>query len=527
MQMNKDREWMWIALCFSGALLCVYSSVAMIVRTSMYSDSGWGFLVWDAMRRGAPFNHGMAPDPANIAQDVTGFMTWWSPGQYWLPGLLELIGLDLGQAIVATVALASGLGLAGWYRLYSGFGFPRRTAAITVAMIACTRFYGLPFGIYNGGEVLIFAVAPWVIYALWRIGDVHLRHIPVMVLGIAILFFAKLTGVVLGGAVIAGLVLKPGEGWLARATLRRGIVGALAVTIFSAAFYYCWLLRGPTPATGGLGINLLGLPAQLAFSINAVWSSSLSVGDLASYLLVHPNRPILGSLDLFNFVSVPFALAAVALVWSRLGSEFGRYRLFFAVTAAAYITVLMLLSVRGAAIGRAERHLRPISLMLLIGMVQVSVGLQNRLARHSLAVAAVVFTLYGLASFASHSIANAKRPLDWRGLRHPIADQAALNTLQRIDVTLSDGSRPVVLVPSPEIGLVLRNSRVLAIHADFESSETLGRRVYRGRVGRIYVLVQTKLVVSGKADIILLSFKDYRRDMWKPEAVGSFTLFAQ
>jgi hypothetical protein len=493
----------------------------------MDSDSGFGFLVWDAMRRGAPFNHGVVPDPANISQDMAVFMTWWSPGQYLLPGLLEIIGLDLGQAIVAIVALASGFGLAGWYQLYIGFGFPRRSAAITIAIIACTRFYALPFGIYNGGEVLIFAVAPWLIYALWRIGDVHLKHIPAMVFGLVILFFAKLSGVVLGGAVIAGSVLKPAEGWLARATLRRGIVSALAVTIFCAGFYYFWLSRGRTPATGGLGFDLLGLPARLAFIINAVWSSSLSVGDLASYLLLHPSRPILDSLDLFNFVSVPFALAAVAIVWSRLGSEFERYRLFFAVTAAAYITVLILLFVRSAAVSSEERHFRPISLILLIGMVHVFAGLQNRLARRGVAVAAAVLMFYGLASSVSHSIANAKKPLDWRGLRHAIADQAALDALRRIDVTWSESSRTVVLVPSPEIGLVLRNSRVLANHADFESLETLGRRVYRGRVDRIFVLVQTKLVVSGKADIILRSFKDYRRDMWRPEAVGSFTLFAQ
>jgi hypothetical protein len=135
--------------------------------------------------------------------------------------------------------------------------------------------------------------------------------------------------------------------------------------------------------------------------------------------------------------------------------------------------------------------------------------------------------VYGLASFTGHALANIGKPLDHRGVRQGIADHAALVFLGRIDRVATDGSRPLVLVPSPEIGLVLRHARVLANHADFESEETLRRRVYRGRVARLYVLIQSRLVDSGKAAIILGSFKDYPPDSWRKLPLGGFTVFAQ
>ncbi len=520
-------NWTRFALWCSGTIIAAYSIASIIVRPGMYSDSGWGFRVLEAMRRGAPFNYGMGPDRADIARDVQGFSTTWTPGQYVLPGLLETLGLDLGQAIIVTVALCSAIGLAGWHRLYITFGFAPRTAAITVTMIACTRFFTQPFGLYNGGEVLLFAAAPWFAYGVWRIGDLHLRHVPAIVVGISVLCFAKLSGAIFGGAILAGAVPVASGSWLSRTTLRRGVTVALSVTLFGLGFYYFWLSRGWTAASGSSEIDPSQLPSQLAFVINAIALSSLSVGDLASYLLLHPSRPVASSLDALNLLLAPIAMAAIGFAWLRLPPEFNRYRLFVGIAVLAYGAVLVLLFVRGSAVSLEERHFRPVSLLLLVGIVHVYSQLQSDLLRIGVTTLAVVLVLYGLTSFLNRLVSNAQKPLDWRGLRHGIADQAALDALRRVDVVLPDGSMPLVLVTSPEISLPLRNSRSMSNHADFEEAEILGARVYRGRVGRLYVLIQTRLVENGKADIILRSFRDYQRDLWKSEKVGSFTLFSQ
>jgi hypothetical protein len=153
------------------ALVTAFTIANGIVRPTMYSDSGWGFLGWDS-RAGLPINMSASPDPADISKDVSGFMTAWSPGQHVLPGLLEGAGLSLGLAMVAVAGAAALTGLAGWFALYRAFGFPVPTCAIAVLIMACTRHVGLAFGIYNGGEILLFGVSPW--FLLPRLANARL-----------------------------------------------------------------------------------------------------------------------------------------------------------------------------------------------------------------------------------------------------------------------------------------------------------------------------------------------------------------
>ena len=110
-----------------GGVLLLYALVSIVVRPAMFSDSAFGFLVWDSMVRGAGFNQLVGPNPADIAHDTAEFLTTWSPGQYIFPGLLETLGLPLGVAIALVTTIFAAVGLAGWYALYRSFGFPVRT----------------------------------------------------------------------------------------------------------------------------------------------------------------------------------------------------------------------------------------------------------------------------------------------------------------------------------------------------------------------------------------------------------------
>ena len=71
-----------------GLLVAIYATAMFIVGPSIYSDSGWGFLVGESMKQGAPFNSLREPDAQDIAKDSDRFIAAWSPGQYTLPDLL-------------------------------------------------------------------------------------------------------------------------------------------------------------------------------------------------------------------------------------------------------------------------------------------------------------------------------------------------------------------------------------------------------------------------------------------------------
>ena len=134
----------------------------------MYSDSAYGFLVWDSMLGGASFNHWILPDFSDIARDQDLFMAVWSPGQYLFAGPLEHWGLGLGAAMNVVTIVFTALGLVGWYRLYRQWKFPATSAVVALAITAGSRHFALPFGIYNGGEVLLFGGMPWFLLLLGR-----------------------------------------------------------------------------------------------------------------------------------------------------------------------------------------------------------------------------------------------------------------------------------------------------------------------------------------------------------------------
>jgi hypothetical protein len=119
----------------------------------MYSDEGWGVPTWRGTLMGAP-NSIVVPDPEDIRFDTYHFDTVWSPGHYLIPGAISLLGIPWGIAITLTVTLCLLACLLGWLLVLKQFA-PGLVALPVMLLIGTFRFSTLPFGIYNGGEILL------------------------------------------------------------------------------------------------------------------------------------------------------------------------------------------------------------------------------------------------------------------------------------------------------------------------------------------------------------------------------------
>jgi hypothetical protein len=474
-----------------------------IVRPTMFSDSGWGFVDWDASA-GLPFNHVAFVDPADIARDGIGFPTWWTPGQYLLPGLLEMASLDLGIAMTIVSTLFSLLGLAGWFVLYRSLGFPAATSAITVAIVACTRHFALPFGSYNGGEVLLFGVAPWFLVLVWRLRTFHWTAIVPLLAGSAVVVFAKLSGLILAGAAMGAAVAASPGPWFTAARIRRGLVAALTLGLMGVIFYVGWFSRGATPVSNQGGVAWLPLVNYAVFVIGAAWGAALSLGELASYALLNPNRGALSSVTPIYWAFLAPAVATCVFVAWRLRAQHAEYLRFVLFLGLAVGFVLMVVSARGASVGADERHMRIVSLVLFVGIVHAALEPGSRWIRALFVGVVVLAGSYGIASAVAHAAANLQRPLGSRGFRHTIATAPALDFIHKIDAAASVRRSVLLVVTSPEIALEGRNVRVMSNH----------------------VIVQQRLVDNGKATIILRSFVDYPSDRWRKIPLGDFVAFA-
>jgi hypothetical protein len=149
----------------------------------------------------------------------------------------------------------------------------------------------------------------------------------------------------------------------------------------------------------------------------------------------------------------------------------------------------------------------------------------SRLLRLAGVLMALVGALYGLAGQARHIVVNLGHPLGVRDFRHSTADEAVVKFIRTIDVPSPDRASTLIFVPSPEIGLEVRNVRVMANHADFWAIEDMRNLKFRGRVPRLYVIVQKRLVAQGKAQAMVEQFVDYKPSEWKEMPLGDFVCF--
>jgi hypothetical protein len=264
-----------------------------------------------------------------------------------------------------------------------------------------------------------------------------------------------------------------------------------------------------------------------ALTVSSIGSAALSIGDLASYVFLNPGRPVLQSIETIVYVLLPLSLATFGFIYFSLRKEHGEYVRFaflFAAAMAAFLTVNLLM---GMSITFDERHLRIPSLLLLVGGVHAVLQSQSRIVQAVFATVAAVSMTYGVSSFVQRMDHNLHEPLGARGVRVRIATQQLLDFIHKIDVSGGDAGQTLIFMPSPDLALEVRNARSWSNHADFQSIAELRNQIWRGRVERLYVIVQQKLVDNGKADAILRSFVDYPSEGWVKVPLGDFVCFYQ
>src|SRR5262249_21534233 len=190
-----------------------------------------------------------SPDPANIADDVVRFLSWYSPGQYLVPGFFIWLGTNYGHALSLTTLIATVTGVVGWIQVARSFAVSSFVLFVFALGLNTFFYVTYPFRIYNGGEVLLFAAAPWSLYAMrWAANQTPILCFAISLLSIALLFFAKLTGLIIFATNVMAISLFA---LINRRRLNSSIITMwVAAAVAALCFMMFWLARGPVAASG-------------------------------------------------------------------------------------------------------------------------------------------------------------------------------------------------------------------------------------------------------------------------------------
>ena len=515
-------------------ILCgLLTLTGLLVPPSLSHDAGWGMQEWRTLAAGGPINTIISPDPADISRDQASHVTWWSPGQYLIPGILTLLGVRLGTALTITASASLLCCLLGWIHVAKHFSLSPRTAALVVAFIATFRYSTLPFGIYNGGEILLQGVTPWLILTGCCVPSMSvLRAAGLACLAVWIAFLAKLTGVmVASAALLTGAV----EALVRLRRITAGMAaGAVGASLAFGSLYVAWFSRGTTPASGTGWSFRIG---DVFFALAAPWGAGISWGDMLAALLRRSalDDPIEGRLPaaILWFLLPPMLLFLTVILkgWQQWAGDANLSRLlkitagFYGVCALAMSAIFL----HGGDVSLEERHLRAAGMLIFVCVLAVA----DRLPRNSvtrLAVGALCgfMSFYGCFAFAHRAWSTKQGEIDHYSRTHQASVDESTIEFARAAFA-REGRDALFVLPSPDVACAFSPSaRILSNHIKFESDATILARTYRGRVrGRLYVIMPTRIAQSVKGTLLLKEFIDYPLDAWEKHSFGSSTVFVQ
>ncbi len=509
-----------LPLAFWAAVILLMSIYALIeacwARPMVWADSAAGFHVWDSMRAGSSWNCYVEPDPANIAKDHEVFRTWWSPGQYMPAGLLTLVGLGLGEAVIIVTFAGILIGLAGCRLLFKAWGFSEPVTLVSVALIALGWHTSFLFGMFNGGELALFAGFPWIAWAATRLADkpgwLLLALPPLFLIGT----FLKLSFPLSALALCAGLWLgRDDPPWRinGRALRLAGVLGA-SFALFYAVLWVLFLSHGPTP--GEAGQVMYSWPLVLGFSFTGPLMATGAFGSLISRAVFFPEAPLLDNWNQIGGLLCLLVAPAVALyvfVWKHVPGA--RYRGMFLGFGVGYAVLLAWLYYRGASISMDDRHFRPAAIVLIPGLVQAGWMTRSAWLRRFLIAVALLAIAYGLAGFVNRvryirSVDN----VGARGFTQSGIPRSALGLLHSLDMTAPAPDKSIFYVTSPAIALDFSRVRTIRTHAEQESPASLSAMHYKGRVDNL-LIIKSGLTSAGQIKAILDSFVSYDQSSWR------------
>ena len=491
----------------------------------MYPDSGWGFLVLKSMESGAPFNYDKSPDSHDISRDKLVFSSWFTPGQYAVPGLIKhALHLNLGEAMTVTVILFNALALLGYWRLYRWLGFDALLSAASLLVIVLQYYFSDQFNFYSGGELLLFGGAPWIIF--YSLKNQRMRASSVFIfMGMSLMgFFLKGSYVTCFFAIVLTLILMeihkfevlknkgPQAVRVNNSMITKGVffyiirmTAAVAVTCY--LIFKLFASKGPN-ATSVTDFNLN--LHNLFFALSGSVFSAFPVDNFLNRIFRPPGHDYLWPdfQAVYFFFALMSCFAGLVIIKEKTLKD--TYKMTLIGFFMVYFTFLTVLYFRGAHISYEWRHFRPLGLLFLPGILHLFFRNKDlKASKVFFSLFLIGMSLYGLVEYVNGKIQlKNTQAFSKDGFFQRTLDKEALGYLHQLDESLPHGNN-LFYVTSPEMALDIRNNRWMASLADYEPMEMLKGRAYFGTTDHLYLFLQKKFMTNGKEKVILGSFRDY------------------
>ncbi len=382
------------------------------------------------------------------------------------------------------------------------------------------------------------AALPWSLSALlWTAQKRPAACFTVSLLTAAVLFFAKLSGIIVFVATCAGIGSL--ELVRQRQLTPRLLAMAAGAAVAAILLFFFWLARGATPgsATGYVQGHDVTWP-RVFFPIAAATFSGFSALDFLEdlYLLVsrllHSAAPILSEITVNGYASYvlgPLGLLLMGWVWLRLRGT--RYRpmisLLFPVIAF-YIAAYIAMYVRSANLLLFEERYFYYAGILSFLLLLVAMDQWRASSTRVVPLFLVgLFAVYGMVAYA-HEALRSRNYDKASGIAMIAVPPRALAYL-RSEMAAHDWPNAIAVVPLPEAAVGLPHFRILFDWnlLDSSSLEAIAAQKWAGRTDKIFVIIGENALTDGKAEAVLKAFVDYDFTKWDKVQIDGVLVYSQ
>jgi len=497
MPANKNYFYKIILLVLT-LLVLITGMVVFLTPSAIFPDPSWGYQVMRAMQMGGGFNLLFSPDPANLAKNITPFLSWWSPGQYLVPYLFKLVlGINTGQASALTSTLCTLCGLAGFFYFFKKLGFTNIITAVSLIVIACQRAFWMPFAFYNGGEVLLFAFEGWFLYGCVTFVKTDWKLILFVLLSGWIGFICKssFVWIYVAGLLCLWIRLSTGQhnvwGWV-----KKGFWLGIPAVISMATIYLLYLSKGenPSSASGGFKFAFEAFEFPLASPLLA----GFSIDDMINGVLFHTDKALFSPGPAMVILGVSMVIS-ILLILAILKFVPGKdYKLFIIVFYSVSVLFFSWSFLKQSAISYEGRHLRIVGLLIVPGVIYII----SKTNLYWQSIFLLVCIGIGHSSYHFTRIMHKGNGLSAHGpsgVAQLFIDQPSLNYIMALDRQKKDA---LFVFISADIGLEIQRNRIITLEPYDAEIADEDRVPYLGHAGPIYMVLPADYTGSKLATMI-------------------------
>jgi hypothetical protein len=467
-------------------LLLAFTIAGFWVALVLGEDPGFGLSVWNDMLHGNSFNTFSLPSSTNIAKNQSLFLTWWSPGQYIVPGVLSnVLGISLGNAALWVTLLFSIIGLVGWHVVYRQFEFDKTTIALGIFFIATSRLFTINFLNYTGGELLLFGSQPWTIWLYLKYRSKPLTLFGGLLVLSLICFFFK-SAYTIGLAALCGCA---GLAFLTELLKSRKIFTPsfwTAAAVGGCMLCYLALTQFGFINLGTSPITSTSQPFKITWASFETLTYPLthwfSIAEIYPQLLQRIELPWWGHVIYYFLMFGGF----IGLLWIVFQTKFIEARRIFIGFYIVYCGVFLLLYNKGAEISIEYRHTKIVA-YLFLPLLLAEMRRPKFVLELAFLALIMLNTGYGLASFVIKKLEIKNESATGRAgfaLRHATPEDLAF-------IHSVDKPGNILYFTSGSLNVDATQARKLVGSIDYKFAKGCGFLAdrYEGKGGQIYAFV--------------------------------------